>query len=289
MSKLRAKSRTSGRLFAPLIYRLALRLEQTSWDEFTGSASEAVFVLRSAQRLFKLDAVCAGFDTWVEAEALGTQVTRDDLGHVTGVASRPDMSTVPARIVQSDAIATNIDIVRRLAMDAVPVVVGMSFAATLLARLIGEARLSPVLQAIRDDALHGEEAELIAYARQVTIALATAYLEAGASALLLIQEHNTPDLFELPAFASIFNLAAYYDVAAIPICRNPVSAQGRAALNALSTGLYLTPEQCGSDIAVAADAGHANGAAWLCTTRWEADPATDPGAVDRWRRDFVGS
>ena len=42
------------------------------------SATEAVYVLRSAQRLFKQDIHCVSFDTWLEAEAGGMAVERDD-------------------------------------------------------------------------------------------------------------------------------------------------------------------------------------------------------------------
>ena len=66
----------AGLIFAPFTLRLSMRLEQARWEEVTESSGEAVFLIRSGQRLFGLDAVCAWFDTWLEAEAAGVQIER---------------------------------------------------------------------------------------------------------------------------------------------------------------------------------------------------------------------
>ena len=82
--------RSAGRtLFAPVTFRLALKLEQVVWTEFADSAAEAVFALRATQRLFKQDVIFAWFDTWLEAEAGGVAVERDALGRVVNEPQPP--------------------------------------------------------------------------------------------------------------------------------------------------------------------------------------------------------
>ena len=45
-------AKRGGDLFVPLIFRLALRLEQANWDEALEDAPLAAHALSSAQRLF---------------------------------------------------------------------------------------------------------------------------------------------------------------------------------------------------------------------------------------------
>src|SRR5258708_18830265 len=92
MAKLDRDAAQGRVVFAPLIFRLALKLEQVPWTEFSSSASEAMYVLRSAQRLFKLDAVCTWLDTWLEAEAIAMTIPRCDLG---ACMARPDADALP--------------------------------------------------------------------------------------------------------------------------------------------------------------------------------------------------
>ena len=115
MAKL--EPRSDRMLFAPLIWRLAMKVEQVAWSEIAGSATEAVYVLRSAQRLFKQDIHCVSFDTWLEAEAAGMQVERDELGTPVGVP--PPVADWPSvdAVLAAEPIARAVETLRRLVLD----------------------------------------------------------------------------------------------------------------------------------------------------------------------------
>src|SRR6516165_5686645 len=80
--------RSDRMLFAPLIWRLAMKMEKVQWREVAGSAAETVYVLRAAQRLFRQDIHCVSFDTWLEAEAIGMHIERDRFGAPVGRPGR---------------------------------------------------------------------------------------------------------------------------------------------------------------------------------------------------------
>ena len=76
-------------LFAPIVFRLAMKLEQARWSEFAEDPTEAVYVLCAAQRLFRQDAVVAWFDTWLEA-ARRCRTRRSDR-----IGATPDDAPMP--------------------------------------------------------------------------------------------------------------------------------------------------------------------------------------------------
>ena len=251
--------RAAGRvLFAPVIFRLALRLDQVTWSEFTTSASEAVFVLRAAQRLFGLDAVFCWFDTWLEAEAAGAELKRDHLGRV--LTAQPPEAMRPVEATLSAApIAHAVEIVRRLRDEAVPVVGMLTAPKTLRARLPGA------------DPEH---------LRALGVDLARAYCEAGAGALALVQEEESQDLTDLSEAAAMFNLAEYYATPVMLFARHALSAAGCAVAERLTNGLFITPTQVGAAITPVSDAPQP--AAWLALSRWEVPPETLPEDVRAW-------
>jgi hypothetical protein len=296
MAKLSPTAQAGRPVFAPIVFRLALRLEQAEWSDITGSASEAVFVVRSAQRLFKLDAVCASFDSWLEAEAAGARVGRDALGRV---AMRPDrIGSLPAvsEILRSEPVMRTVEIIRRLALDesnAAAPFTSLTMGVTLIDRLSSEVDGGQRFLARMEAAsLEKSDLDLLDYARELTVSLAKAYLEAGAACLLLLQEEDSPELVELASFGALFNIAAYYDVPVIILCRHPVSSRGLNALDQLGTGLYVTPAQAGGSIAALSE-GESDiilaPPAWLAATRWEADPDTHPDTIHAWRRQVLGA
>jgi hypothetical protein len=260
-------------LFAPIVFRLAMKLEQVRFSEFAGDPTEAVYVLRAAQRLFRLDAVPAWFDTWLEAEAAGAVVERDDAGHVVGTARPPASLRPVSEALSAPPIAHAVEIVRRLSVEIgaqVPLAM-LSAGATLCARLG-----SPV-----------------DYARELSVGLARVYCEADAGALLLVQEEPSPDLDDLAAFGALFNLAAYYATPVVLVSRHPLSPQGLAVAERMFGGLYVTPTQAGAAVLPLShredplprlrgrDGEGAN--ARLALTRWEVDPGTAPETVHAWR------
>lgn len=294
MSKLRTRARNSGRLFAPLVFRLALRLEQIDWSEVSGSASEQVFVVRAAQKLFKLDALCANFDTWLELEATGVAVARDELGFVTGAPALPTALPGAKDFTQADSIACSIETVRRLSDESSASILplaALTFGSTLMRRLYGGERTATVLAALREGSDGATVAETLEYVREVMLEIATSYLEAGAAGLLLLHEDNEPDLVEMPAFEALFNLAAYYDVPAVLMCRNAVSAAGAAMLVRMAPDFHLASEIQSKSLTAlpAAAASPVEPAGWFALSRWEMDASADPETVHHLRRAALGA
>jgi hypothetical protein len=292
MNKLRNRAKSSGRIFAPLIFKLALRLEQASWSDVSKSASEAVFVVRSAQRLFKLDAVSFGLDTWLEFEAAGGSVTRDEYGGTVNGSTPPESLPAANSFLQSEAIAHSIEVIRRFSDEtsAVPLA-GLTFGSTLIRRLCGSVRAAQIAADIKEDRLQSADNDLLEYAREIILSLATAYLEAGAAGLLLLHEENDSDLTELPLFASIFNLTAYYDVPAVLLCRNSVSRAGTSLLERYCAESYLTPTDAGAGItALPVDGADVPivPSGWLGMSRWEIEPTVDPSMIHKLRREMLG-
>jgi hypothetical protein len=257
----------AGILFAPIVFRLAMKLEQVGFGEFAGDPTEAVYVLRSAQRLFKQDVVVAWFDTWVEAEAAGAEIERDELGQVLG--SQPPVTLPPVPdVLAARPIAQAVEIVRRLDVEIgssqVPLAM-LTAGATLCARL-------------------GDDGpDMLDYARELSVGLARAYCEAGAGALLLVQEEPAPDLADLGEFASLFNVARYYGTPVILISRHPLSDQGVTVARSIAGGLYVTPTQAGATVLPLSDASVPNARARLALSRWEVDAETAPETVQAWR------
>jgi len=274
----------SGRtLFAPLVYRLALRMEQATWSDVTESAAEAVHVLRSAQRLFKTDVLCASFDTWLEAEAAGLVVARDDMGLPTGkVAPASELPPVDS-IMSAEPVTRVVEVVRRLASEggsALPIAT-ITAGATLLSRLGGAATRERVLGRGEGEALDPEDAGLVDHVQQIMIALARAYCEAGAAALVLLDEEPSGDFGELSLFTALFNLADYFATPVFILSRGPCSPAGLGRV--ASAGVHgLTPDATTDGVAALPAHGAVSG--WIAMSRWEVDPDTDPNDVQAWRR-----
>ncbi len=288
MGKLWNRARNSNRLFAPLVFRLALRLEQITWSEIEQSASEVVFVSRAAQRLFKLDAVCANFDTWLEAESAGAALVRDDLGHITGCTAHPSSLPEPKSFAKADRIAHSIEVIRRLseeANSALPLA-SLAFGSTLMTRLYGKEETARLLAALRDGKSDDDLNSKLEYVRDVTIEIATGYLEAGATGLLLLHEDNEPDLPELRSFAALFNLASYYDVPAVVMCRQNVDQGGLSLLQQVSGDFYVSPMHHSKNVTALpldSSSGIVEPLGWLGISRWEYDTETDPSIIHELR------
>src|SRR5262249_2716214 len=115
MAKL--EQRSDRMVFAPLIWRLALKVEQVPWREVAGSAAETAYVLRAAQRLFRQDIHCVSFDTWLEAEAMGMHIERDRFGAPSGPAGRVAGWPSVDRVLSAAPVLRTVETLRRLALD----------------------------------------------------------------------------------------------------------------------------------------------------------------------------
>ena len=272
MAKL--EQRSDRMVFAPLIWRLAMKIEQVPWSEVAGSATEAAYVLRSAQRLFKQDIQCVSFDTWLEAEAAGMKVERDELGAPIGrpapIADWPSVESVLA----ADPIARTVETVRRLGQEPggiIPVAT-MTAGGTLQRRLGGGPASGDNLD----------------YVRQILLGLTRLYCEAGAGALLLLDEEPADDCAELSEYAALFNLAEYFATPLFLLSCVALRPQTISAVDAAGAR-YLSPTQASGGIIALPPIGDGgeSGGGWIAMSRWEVDPDTDPNALQDWRRKLV--
>ncbi len=272
MAKL--EQRPDRMVFAPLIWRLAMKIEQVPWSEVAGSATEAVYVLRSAQRLFKQDVHCVSFDTWLEAEAAGMQVERDELGAPIGRPVPIDDWPSVESVLAADPIARTVETVRRLGQEPGGIVplATMTAGATLQKRLGGATASKDSLD----------------YVRQILLGLTRLYCEAGAGALLLLDEEPGNDRAGLSEYAALFNLAEYFATPVFVLSRGALRPEDGAAVDAAGAR-YLAPDQAsGGIIALPPDGGDVEGGeGWIAMSRWEVDPETDPSILHGWRQKLV--
>jgi hypothetical protein len=274
----RLAQRSDRMLFAPLIWRLAMKIEQVPWREVAGSATETAYVLRSAQRLFKQDVHCVSFDTWLEAEAIGMRVERDrfgtPVGHPGRVASWPSVD----RVLSANPVVRTVETLRRLALDpdGIVPVAAITAGTTLLKRL--RAPVTP---------------DSVDYIRQILLGLTRLYCEAGAGALLLLDEEPGDDPAALAAYAALFNLAEYFSTPVFLLSRRPVRPETAAAAQAAGAR-YLAPDRTSEGVlALPADGGEVvtgeepAGGGWIAMSAWEVDPETDPNVVQAWRQKLL--
>jgi len=253
-------------VFAPVVFRLAMKTEQVTFGEFAEDPTEAVYVLRAARKLFGLDLSVCWFDTWLEAEAAGATIARDPLGLVVRAPQKPAALPAVADVLKAAPVRQAIEIVRRLSLEQQAVAGMLTGAATLRHRL------------------NSGGSDSLEYAAELAVALGRAYCEAGAAALLLVEEEASPDLAELETFTSLVNLARYYGTPVILLGGQPLSPRGIEAANAITGGLFVTPTQAGSAVRPLPDNGHpAPARARLALSRWEIDAETPPETLLAWR------
>ena len=201
----RLVARKSGAC-VPIAFRIALKLDQVSWDEACEDVGLAVFALRNAQKMFKADGLVNWFDTWLEAEACGAKITRGPLGDVTSAAP-PTALPDAAAFTIAPPIARAADIARRLVAET-------REDSTVIGYLTGPATL---LKHLNID----ETQRAVDY----SLALVKLYGEAGVGALLFAEE-------EAPArpFDAVANLAGYYNLPMLLAARGGVTPEQAKAL-----------------------------------------------------------
>ena len=101
-------------LFLPLSFRLSAKLEQMDWEEITEDPVYTTFALRNGQKLFRADGVVNWFDAYLEAEAAGVEVERDEMGTVIRQISSLDSLPNSASVLQQGDIPSAVHVSRRL-------------------------------------------------------------------------------------------------------------------------------------------------------------------------------
>jgi hypothetical protein len=265
--------RSDRMLFAPLIWRLAMKMEQVQWREVAGSAAETVYVLRAAQRLFRQDIHCVSFDTWLEAEAIGMHIERDRFGAPVGRPGRIAGWPSVDRVLSANPVVRTVETLRRLALDpdGIVPVAAITAGTTLQRRIYAPAT-----------------ADSLDYIRQILLGLTRLYCEAGAGALLLLNEEPGDDPAALDDYAAVFNLAEYFATPVFLLSRAPVRPETAAAAHAAGVR-YVTPGRVSEGVLAlpAHDSDAVTGEGWIAMSTWEVDPETDPNVVQAWRQQLI--
>jgi len=205
LDKLLAKRGGTGACM-PIAFRIALKLDQVTWDEACADVGLTVFALRNAQKMFKADGLVNWFDTWLEAEACGAAIERGPLGEV--VHGEPPVALPDVTVFASaPPIARVAEIARRLAGET-----GEN--ATVIGYLTGPATLRARLGA--KDAQRAAE---------YSLALVKLYGEAGVGALLFAEEAPPARPFD-----AVANLAGYYNLPMLLVAQSGVAPEQAKAL-----------------------------------------------------------
>jgi hypothetical protein len=146
----------------------------------------------------------------------------------------------------------------------------MTAGATLAKRLGGEKSPS---------------ADLVGYTREILVGLTRLYCEAGAGALLLLEEEPADGAAGLDEYAALFNLAEYFATPVFFLSRGAAQAQAAASARALGAN-YLAADAMPDGVVPLPAGGESFEPAegWLAMSRWEVDPDIDPNVVQGWRQ-----
>jgi len=249
---------TGPALAAPIVYRLAARLEQVPVQELLEDPATAAFVLRSAQDLFGLPLVVNHFQLGLEVEAPGAPLARDGLGlPAPGQAVDAPLS---AGTADSELLAAAVDVVARLSSE-------LRGSAQVLGVLTGPATLAALLGGSLDGV-----PELYAV-------MARRYAEAGAAGVLLAERPGSDEAVAAGTLAELANICRYYSVGSILLAPSAAAPAGPVDL-ALGTADVLPAEllrRLPQD-----DAGRWSGRHGLLLTSGEVPADADPGTVTAW-------
>jgi hypothetical protein len=147
MAAIDSASVLASRLYCPLLFRMAARLEQMSWFEFTSDPIDTAIAIRNAQSAVGADLVINWFDTWSESEALGAAIQRDSDGNPVSSVF-PPRSLEPLAVLKSELLPRLKEVAARLHAERRPgtLVAGFLTGPWTLARRIGIASEPEAIQ-----------------------------------------------------------------------------------------------------------------------------------------------
>ncbi|MBF6569894.1 MAG: hypothetical protein IVW54_13580 [Candidatus Binataceae bacterium] len=207
MSSLDAARASANRLYCPIVFKLAARLEQLTWADFILDPIDMAAALRNAQTALGGNLLVNWFDTWSECETLGAPIVRDPAGNLIAIAPPPSGVSDPLTILKSELLPKLKDLAIRLNSDrrSGTLVAGFVTGMSTLARRIG-----------------GPQAANLAI--QWAIELIRAYGEIGLDSFIIAEEEPGIGAF-YSDFAKelqpIFNLSRYYSRPLIVLNRRP--------------------------------------------------------------------
>ncbi len=297
MTSLARRLAAHGRPFyLPITFALSLRMEQVSWSEACADCGLAAYALRNGMSVFSADGLVNWFDPWLEAEAFGVRLDRNDRGQVAAVEKR--VSNVPTAEIfaAAGAVPAAIDLARRLCSetgDRHAVLGYLTGGATIVRHALDVAARGELETGDDISQLPAADQTRLDAIAQCSVYLARQYCEAGVAALLVAEEVMPSGAIQ-SACEPLFNLADYYATPIVILHRDKPTAavidRYRAA-GAYSV-LYAAEDQGRDGVVVplsasAEDAGNGSGGAaiaaphdghsQLITTAWDlpADCAAD--------------
>src|SRR5581483_5604522 len=182
-------TRPSRPLFLPVLFSMGAKLENLSLREFLGHATKISNSLRQIHARVRADGVSCYFDPILEAEALGATIEWEgDAPRVAwSHATRDPVSAAlkPAEVlVRSGRVPVAIDVIKRLnalVHDGTLLTAGVTGPLTLASKIIQRGHTPAEIPA-----------EVLEYAASLTMAVASAFTEAGANVIFIREELSAP-------------------------------------------------------------------------------------------------
>ena len=218
LNKLQA--RLGRDLYLPFAFRAGLTAANLAWPKAASDAVACAEALRAFQRKIQADAVVPWFDGWLEAEAAGARVVRDEFGQVIGTPSTPQRLPRAEGFLETPQVRHALAVTRILCEETraqSSVVACLTGVRTLAVRLLG-VRPKP-------------EVNLEPAALEIAQALARAYCDAGVGALVFAAELPMSDPVEAAHFKPVAEIAREHDVPSIMLSRHPMSHAVETALH----------------------------------------------------------
>jgi hypothetical protein len=213
MSVIDVASALAKRLYCPILFKFAARLEQMTWLDFTSDPIDTVAALRNAQTASGADLIVNWFDTWAECEALGAAIIRDTDGNALSCAPPPWDIAQALTILKSELLPRLNKVAAHLHADRRPGTLLGGFLTgpnTLANRIRGASALA----SNRDDgSAAAERSEAAQLAVQWAIEMIRSYGEIGLDLSIIAEEEPGAVAFfrdHAKTLQPLVNLSRYY-------------------------------------------------------------------------------
>lgn len=224
MSVIDAAPALANRLYCPILFKFAARLEQMTWPDFTADPLETVAALRNAQSASGADLVVNWFDTWAECEVLGAKIVRGPDGNAVSCATPPRDITQALTILKSELLPRLKEVAARLHADRRPgtLLGGFLTGPNTLANRIGGAS---AIASNRDGGSAAERSDAAQFAVQWAIEVIRSYGEIGLDLSIIAEEEPGAATFfcdHAKTLQPLVNLSRYYRHPLIVLNRRPL-------------------------------------------------------------------
>jgi len=286
--------------YLPLVFALSMRIENVTWDELRDDGALVALALRGGLSAFHADGLVNWFDPWLEAEAMGLGLVRDETGRVQEVEGPIQQMPSAERFSVSGGIPAAIDVARRLTGelgDRGAVLGYLTGGTTIIEKCFGEEYRKRIASVENVSDLASEDLGLLEAAVQCSVHLAREYCECGVAALLMAEE-SPPTPVVLSAYEPVFNLAAYYALPVVIVHKEPIPQAAVTRYADIGGRSVLLPSPDGAEpgdclaLPLSVFHGQQEGGTASCepvaeltrpakliTTSWDIPPDTNPERV----------